>query len=225
MESSSNSDPHEKGGPSSNKNVTIAHIMDCPTITLHAGNCYKALIDSGAAISLVRYSTYQNIDSNLKIAIQSMSVHLNTVDRSPMTALGIITLQLWIADFKVSHNFIICDRLPDTEILFDIDVQKKFALSYAWDKEKNCYIQKEGRFFTYIRNCDQKANVTIVKSTLKIPPRHNCIIPIKIKGHTMKGLTAYFIKDQDLKKGRIPTYMSLMEFTTSKEKHMLMFLS
>ena len=48
-----------------------------------------------------------------------------------MTALGMTTLQLHIADFKFSHNFIICDRLPDTEILFGIDVQKKFALSYA----------------------------------------------------------------------------------------------
>ena len=46
-----------------------------------------------------------------------------------MTALGITTLQLWIADFQFLHNFIICDRLPDTEILFDINAQKKFALS------------------------------------------------------------------------------------------------
>ena len=100
---------------------------------MHTGNCYKALIDSGAAISLVRYSMYKNIDNNLKTAIQSTLIHLNTADGSPMTALGITTLQLWIVDFKFAHNFIVCDRLPDTEILFGIDVQKTFALSYAWD--------------------------------------------------------------------------------------------
>ena len=50
-----------------------------------------------------------------------------------MTALGITTLQRQIADFKFLHNFIVCDRLPDTEILFGIDVQKKFTLSYTWD--------------------------------------------------------------------------------------------
>ena len=33
--------------------ITVAHIMDCPTITIHAGKCYKALIDSGADISLL----------------------------------------------------------------------------------------------------------------------------------------------------------------------------
>ena len=107
--------------------------MDCPIITVHAGKCYKALMDSGAAASLVRYSKYQNITDNLKTAIQSTSIHLNTVDGSPMTSLGITTLQLWIADFKYTHTFIICDRLPDTEILFGIDVQEKFAISYAWD--------------------------------------------------------------------------------------------
>ena len=53
-----------------------------------------------------------------------------------MMALGLMALHLRIADFKFTHNFIICDRLPDTEIIFGIDVQKTFSLSYAWDKEK-----------------------------------------------------------------------------------------
>ena len=87
VEPSPSSDPHEQGGLSSNKHVTIALITDCPTITVHEGKCYKALIDSGAAISLVRYSMYQNIDINLKTAIQATLIQLNTVDGSPMTAL------------------------------------------------------------------------------------------------------------------------------------------
>ena len=157
VEPSPNSDPHEQEGPSSNRNVTIPLITDCPTITVHAGNHHKALIDSGAAVSLVRYSTYQNTDNNLKTAIKLTSIHLNTADESPMTALGITTFQLCIADFKFSHNFILCDRLPNTEILYGIDVQRIFALSYAWDQERNYYIQKEGRFLTYSRNCEQKA--------------------------------------------------------------------
>ena len=129
MEPSPSSDPHEQGEPSLNKNVTIALIMDCPTITMHTGKHYKALIESGAAISLVRYSMYWNTDNNLKTAIQSTSILLNTVDGSPMTALEITTLQLQLADFKFSNNFILCDRLPNTEISFGIDAQKKFALS------------------------------------------------------------------------------------------------
>ena len=121
-----------------------------------------------------------------------------------MTALGMTALHLRLVGFKFTHNFIICDRLPDTKIIFGIDVLKKFSISYAWDKDKNCYLQKDGRFLTYTRNCEQKATIGIVKSTLKIPPRHNGIIPIKIKGHTITGHTAYFISNPDSTKGKDP---------------------
>ena len=74
--------------------MTVALIMDCPTVMVHAGKHHKALIDSGAAISLIRYSTYQTIDSSFKTPIQATMTKLNTADGSPMTALGIMALQL-----------------------------------------------------------------------------------------------------------------------------------
>ena len=151
----------------------MALITDYPTITAHTGKCYKALIDLGRAISPIRYSTYQTIDISFKTPIQATTTKLNTADGSPMTALEITALQLRIADFKFTQNFITCDKLPDMEILFGIDIQKNISLSYAWDKEKNCYIQKDGRFHTYTTNCEQKATIGIVKSTLKIPPRQD----------------------------------------------------
>ena len=108
-----------------------------------------------------------------------------------MTVLGIMMLQLRIAAFKFSHSVIACDRLPKMKLLFGIEVQKKLTLSYAWDQEKNCYIQKGVRFLTYTRHCEQKANIALVSSTPKIPPRHNGVVPIKINGHAIKGHTAY----------------------------------
>ena len=116
--------------------------MDCPTITVHTGKHYKALTDSGATISLLRYFTYQSIEDSFKTLLQSTTATLNTADGSPMRALGMITLHLRIAEFKFTHNFVICDRLPDTEITFGIDIQKKCSLSYAWDKKKNCLYTK-----------------------------------------------------------------------------------
>ena len=71
-----------------------------------------------------------------KIPIQPTTAILNTADGSPMSALGSTALDLWIADFKFTHNFIICDQLPETELIFSIDIQKKFSLSYPGDKEK-----------------------------------------------------------------------------------------
>ena len=70
--------------------------------------------------------------------------------------------------------------------------------------QKNCYIQKDSKFLTDTQNCKYKATIGIVKSTLKIPPRYNGIIPIKIKGHTIKRHAANLISDQDSTKGKDP---------------------
>ena len=134
--------------------ITVAHITDCPTITVHAGKCYKALIDSGAAISLLRHSTYKKIEDCYKTPIQPTTAKLNTADSSPMSAIGTVTLHLRIVEFKFMHNFIICDQLPETELIFGIDIQRKFSLSYAWNKERNSCLQREGKFLVYTNTCD-----------------------------------------------------------------------
>ena len=192
------------GGPSMQETITMAGIMDCPMITVHTGKHYKALVNSGAAISLPQYSTYQNIEDSFKTPIQPTTAKLNTVDGSLMTALSMTALHLWIGEFKFTHNFVICDKLPDMEIIFGIDIQKKFLLSYTWDKEKNCYIQRDGKFLTYTWNCEQKATVGTVKSSLKIPLWHNGIVPIKITGPVIKEHMAYSITDDNSTKGRDP---------------------
>ena len=127
-------------------------------------------------------------------------------------------LHLQIADCKFTHNFIICNRLPDTEIIFIMDVQKKFSISYAWDKAKNCHIQRDGKFLTCTRNCEQKATIGIVKLTLKIPPRHNGVVPIKITGQAINEHMAYFITDEDSTKGRDPNINIKNDIHNIKEK-------
>ena len=118
-------------------------------IMVHASKCYKALIDSGTYISLLWYSTYKNIGDSYKTPIQPTTTKLNTADGSLMTALGMTALLLRIVKFKFIHNFVICDRFPDTKSILGIDTQKRFSLSYTWGKEKNCYVQKDGKFLTY----------------------------------------------------------------------------
>ena len=49
-----------------------------------------------------------------------MTAKLNTVDGLPLTALGMMALHLRIAEFKFTHNFVICNRLPDTEIILEL---------------------------------------------------------------------------------------------------------
>ena len=173
--------------------ITIAHITDCPTITVHTGKCYKALIDSGAAISLLRYSTHKKIEDCYKTPIQPTTAKLNTADGSPMSAIGTMALHLRIAEFKFTHNFIICDQLPEPELIFGIDIQRKFSLSYAWDKERNCYIQREGKFLVYTNTCVEKATIGTIKSMLRIPPWHSGVMPTKISGSIIEEHMACFI--------------------------------
>ena len=195
----------------------------CPTITVHAGKWYRALIDSGAAISLLWYSTYQNIDHSFKTPMQPTTAKLNTVDGSLMTALGMTALHLWIADFKFTHNFMICYRLPDTEIIFGIDIQKKFSISYAWDKAKNCYIQKDGKFLTYMGNCDQKVTIGIVKLTLRYHQDRMVSYQLRSQDKHLRNIWLTFITDGDSTKGKTLTSTLYMVYMTSKEKHLLMF--
>ena len=136
--------------------------------------------------------------------IQPTTAKLNTANSSPMSAIGTMALHLRITEFKFTHNFIICDQLPETELIFGTDMLRKLSMSYAWDEERNCYIQKEGKFLVYTNNCEQKATIGTVKSTLKIPLQHNGIMPIKISGPIIEEHKAYFITDDNTSKGRDP---------------------
>ena len=63
-------------------------------VTIHAGIHYQALIDSGAAILLIRHSTYKQIEDHYKTPIQHIAAKLNTADGSPMATLGSTALHL-----------------------------------------------------------------------------------------------------------------------------------
>ena len=56
----------------------------------------------------------------------------------------------------------------------------------------------------------QKATIGTVKSTLKIPPRHNGVVPIKISGPSIPTDTAHFIADASTCKGKDPN-ISIIE--------------
>ena len=185
---------------------------------VHTGKCYKALKNSGAAISLLRYSTCKKIEDCYKTPIQATTAKLNIADVSPMSELGVSALHLRIADFNFTHNFIICDQLPETEFIFGINIQKKFSLSYAWDKERNCYIQRDGKFLVYTHTCDCTATIGTVKSTLRIPPQHNGVVPIKISGPIIKTHMPYFLTDDSTPKGKDPNINIISDIHKIKGK-------
>ena len=104
------------GGHSSNTHYNTGHVSDCPTVTVHGGKRFKALIDSRVALSLVHTHVYNMIMDCYKTKILPAAVHLKAADGSTMSSLGKATLHICIANFKFSHTFIICDKLLDTDI-------------------------------------------------------------------------------------------------------------
>ena len=114
-------------------------------------------------------SVHNMIRDCCKTSILLAVIHVRTAVGSPMLLMGKATLLLWIADFKFSHTFIICDRLLETHFLFGISLQKWYSLSYGWDSDRDLFIQGKVSFLTYIRHREDQHNVAVVKSTLKIP--------------------------------------------------------
>ena len=61
-----------------------------------------------------------------------------------------------------------------------------------------------GNFLTFTHANTQKATIGTVKSTLKIPPRHNGVVLINISGPLITTHTAHFVMDDSTPKGRDP---------------------
>ena len=64
-----------------------------------------------------------------------------------MSAIGMTSLNLRIAEFEFTHNFIICNQLPEMELIFGIDIQRKFLISYSLDKDKKLLHSKRKENF------------------------------------------------------------------------------
>ena len=112
------------------------------------------------------------------------------------------TFALLISSFPIPSSYVTSYQ---TDILFAIDMQKRYSLSYSWDADKQLFIQREGSFLTYTRNCEQQHNIAVVKCPLKITPRHNGIIPVTIKGHNLKAPVGYFISNEHINRRLDPS--------------------
>ena len=83
-----------------------------------------------------------------------------------------------------------------TDIILGIDFQREYRISYDWDKEKWCYIRHNGQFLCCTEDMESGINRVSVAKTIWIPPRHNRVISVSIKGHNIKTPTTCFIGSQ-----------------------------
>ena len=71
-------------------------------------------------------------------------------------------------------------------------------------RTNNAIYKEMVNFFTFTHANNHKATIGTIKSALKIPPRHNGVVPIKTSGLLITTPMAHFITDDSTPKGRDP---------------------
>ena len=112
-----------------------------------------------------------------------------------MHIIGHATITLHLKNLRVTHHFIVVESLM-TDVRLCIDFQREYRISYDWDEEKRCYIRHKGQFLCYTGHMESGINILLVAKTIRIPPKHNGVISVSIKGHDIKTPTACFIGSQ-----------------------------
>ena len=83
-----------------------------------------------------------------------------------------------------------------TDVILGIDFQREYRILYDWDEDKRCYIRYKGQFLCYTEDMESGINQVSIAKTIRIPPKHNGVISVSIKGHDIKTPTAWFIGSQ-----------------------------
>ena len=114
---------------------------------VHVGKRFHAMTDSRAALLLGHTSTYNMTEDCYKTKILPAAIHLKTGDGSSMSLLGNDTLHLTLltSSFPIPLSYVVSYQ---TDILFSIDIMKRYSLSHSWDLDKQLFIQRESLFFT-----------------------------------------------------------------------------
>ena len=176
---------------------TISAVDSCPEVAVYAGKHLAALVDSGAAVSLIHLQAYKLMPDTLKTAITLPGEleTLTTANGSPMHIIRHATITLHLKNLRVTHHFIIVESLM-TDVILGIDFQREYQISYDWDEEIRCYIRHNGQFLCYKEDMESGINRVSVAKTIHIPPRHNRTISVSIRGHDIKTPIACFIGSQ-----------------------------
>ena len=91
-----------------NQPVHNRTLLGLPTITVNARKRFKALISSGAAISLMHMNVYNMIEDHYKTSILPIAIHLKIVDGSTMSPMGKVTsfFELLILNFHTPSLYV-----------------------------------------------------------------------------------------------------------------------
>ena len=78
--------------------------------------------------------------------IQPTTAKLNRADGSPMSAIGTTALHLRIAEFKFTHNLMICDQLPEMELILALTYKENSQYHMPGTKKETVTFKKKENF-------------------------------------------------------------------------------
>ena len=85
------------------------------------GQMVECLLDSGAAVSVVRFSVLSDSE---KGRIRHSNVQVMGANGSPLDVMGVLSLKVWLGSFKDEHEFTVVRELT-VECLFGADFMEK----------------------------------------------------------------------------------------------------
>ena len=106
----------------------------------------KGIDPFGCCNIVIKILNLQKIEDCYKTPIQPTTAKLNTADDSPMSALGMTALHLRIAEFKFTHNFIICNQLPETELFLELTYKGSFLSPMLGTRNKTVTFKGKENF-------------------------------------------------------------------------------
>ena len=121
-----------------------------------------------------------------------------------MTALGMMAIQLRIADFKFAHNFIICKGLPDMEILFGVIIQENFPCQMPGIRKRTVTYRRMVDFSPTPETVNRRQLLGLSSQLLKYHPDTMALFQPRSKDIQLKDIwhTLSVIKIQQI--GKIP---------------------
>ena len=167
---------------------------------------YRRMADFSPILETVNRRQLLGLSSPLSKCHQT-KWHHSSQDQRPHNQRTYGILHQWsrTTDFKFANNFIICDTLPDMEILFGIDIQKKvFPVICLGIRKRTVTYRWMADFSLILETVNRRQLLGLSGPLSKIPPDTMASFQSRPKVTQWSGHMAYFISDQDSTKGKDP---------------------
>ncbi len=142
----------------------------------------RALVDSGAQVSLLHESVIKELKKRTNIKVESTKINLQTANGELMQVLGSTLIDFEIGNMKINHRFIIVKEL-----------NRKVILGRDWLTQNGVRLYFDlgslriGKSYVPLEEDIHISLIVRSVSNIKIKPNHSMLLSGKIKSQVMKN--------------------------------------